>query len=211
MPLHLNSSTPKGPQCPKKAHPNAPCLRVPKEKPLPVPSRLSQTFTTILLDPTLAFLPLHPETRSQQTNCTNTPNSCPGSPSTDVCTRTSPVFPLHSHFHWPLLHTHSCTPPTSHLPTLFPSTAHCLPSTGQLLSPTLNPTSTGYSLDLCACSVAKLHLTVFNPMDCSLPGSSVLGISQARVLDWVAISFFRGSFQPREPAVSCTGRWALYH
>ena len=34
-------------------------------------------------------------------------------------------------------------------------------------------------------------------MDCSLPGSSVHGIFQARILDWVAISFFRGSSQPR--------------
>ena len=34
-------------------------------------------------------------------------------------------------------------------------------------------------------------------MDCSLPGSSVHGISQARILEWVAISFSRGSLQPR--------------
>ena len=31
-----------------------------------------------------------------------------------------------------------------------------------------------------------------DPMDCSLPGSSVLGIVQARILEWVAISFSRG-------------------
>ena len=35
-------------------------------------------------------------------------------------------------------------------------------------------------------------------MDCSLPGSSVWGIFQARVLEWVAISFSRGSSQPRD-------------
>ena len=39
--------------------------------------------------------------------------------------------------------------------------------------------------------------TLCDPMDCSLPGSSVLGIFQARVLEWVAISFSWGSFQPR--------------
>ena len=40
-------------------------------------------------------------------------------------------------------------------------------------------------------------------MDCSLPGSSVLGISHARI-QWVAISFFRESFQPRDwTHVSC--------
>ena len=36
-----------------------------------------------------------------------------------------------------------------------------------------------------------------NPMDCSLSGSSVRGIFQARVLEWIAISFSRGSSQPR--------------
>ena len=36
-----------------------------------------------------------------------------------------------------------------------------------------------------------------NPIDCSLPGSSVHGILQARILEWVAISFSRGSSRPR--------------
>ena len=36
--------------------------------------------------------------------------------------------------------------------------------------------------------------SVSNPMDCSLPDSSVCGISQARILGWVAIPFSRGSF-----------------
>ena len=36
-------------------------------------------------------------------------------------------------------------------------------------------------------------------MDCSLPGSSVHGILQARILEWVAFPFFRGSSQPRSP------------
>ena len=41
-------------------------------------------------------------------------------------------------------------------------------------------------------------------MDCSLPSSSVHGISQARILEWVAISFSRGSFWPRDwTQVSC--------
>ena len=46
--------------------------------------------------------------------------------------------------------------------------------------------------------IAQSHLTVCNPMDCSLPGSSVHGILQARVLEWVAFSFCRGSSQPRD-------------
>ena len=46
--------------------------------------------------------------------------------------------------------------------------------------------------------VAQSCPTLCNPMDCSLSGSSVHGILQARILEWVAISFFRGSSQPRE-------------
>ena len=50
--------------------------------------------------------------------------------------------------------------------------------------------------------------TPCDPMDCSLPGSSVHGILQARILEWVAISFSRGSFWSRDricvPWGSCT-------
>ena len=41
-------------------------------------------------------------------------------------------------------------------------------------------------------------IVVCNPMDCSLPGSSVHGILQARILEWIAIPFSRGSSQPRD-------------
>ena len=48
-------------------------------------------------------------------------------------------------------------------------------------------------------------------MDCSLPFSSVHGILQARILDWVVISSSRGSSQPRaQTRVSCIGRQILY-
>ena len=40
--------------------------------------------------------------------------------------------------------------------------------------------------------------TLCDLMDCSLPGSSVSGISQARILEWVAMPSFRGSFWPRD-------------
>ena len=40
-------------------------------------------------------------------------------------------------------------------------------------------------------------LTLCNPMDCSPPGSSVLGILQTRILEWAAMPFSRGSYQPR--------------
>ena len=53
--------------------------------------------------------------------------------------------------------------------------------------------------------VAQLCPILCNPMDCSPPGSSVLGIFQARILEWVAISFSRESSQPRDwTQVSCT-------
>ena len=49
-------------------------------------------------------------------------------------------------------------------------------------------------------------------MDCGPPGSSVHEISQARMLEWVALSFSRGFSQPRDQIyVSCIGRWVLYH
>ena len=57
----------------------------------------------------------------------------------------------------------------------------------------------------------QFHLTLCNPMDCSPPGSSVHGNFQARILEWVAISFFRGSSQTRVIYTSCLGRQILYH
>ena len=57
--------------------------------------------------------------------------------------------------------------------------------------------------------------TLCNPMDCSLPGSSVHGILQARILQWVTMLSSRRSFQPRDQTtvsyVSFTGKWDLYH
>ena len=62
---------------------------------------------------------------------------------------------------------------------------------------------------------AKLYLTLCNPMDSSLPGSSVHGISQARILEWVAISFSQRSSRPRDQThvsyVFCIGKQVLYH
>ena len=64
----------------------------------------------------------------------------------------------------------------------------------------------------CACSITQSCPTLCSPMDWSLPGSTAHGISQARILEWVAISFFRGSSWPRDQThVSWIGRWILYH
>ena len=52
--------------------------------------------------------------------------------------------------------------------------------------------------------VAQSCPTLCDPMDCSLPGSTVHGIFQAIVLEWIAISFSKGSSQPRDRTrVSC--------
>ena len=68
---------------------------------------------------------------------------------------------------------------------------------------------------VCVYVCAQLCPTFCDPMDCSLPGFSVHGISQARILEWVAISFSRGSSWPRDWTcmswVLSLGRWILYH
>ena len=62
-------------------------------------------------------------------------------------------------------------------------------------------------------------LALCDPMECSLPGSSVHGILQVRILEWVAISFLRGSSSPKYPThvfcVSCMAgdffiHWAIW-
>ena len=54
-------------------------------------------------------------------------------------------------------------------------------------------------------SVAQSCLTLCDPTDGSPPGSSVHGILQARILEWVVVPFARGSCQPRDRTlVSCT-------
>ena len=63
--------------------------------------------------------------------------------------------------------------------------------------------------ECCCCLVAKSRPTLCDPIDCSLPGSSVHGISQARILEWVAISFSRGTSRLRD--WTHISRQILYH
>ena len=52
--------------------------------------------------------------------------------------------------------------------------------------------------------VVQSYLTLYDPMDCSPTGSSVHGILQARIIEWAAIPFSKGSSQPRDQTwVSC--------
>ena len=57
-------------------------------------------------------------------------------------------------------------------------------------------------LRVCCCFVAKACPALGDPMDWGLPGFSVHGIFQARILEWVAISFSRGSSNPGIEPVS---------
>ena len=64
-------------------------------------------------------------------------------------------------------------------------------------------------------SVTQSCSTLCDSIDCSPPGSSVHGIFQASILEWVAISYSRGSTRPRDwthiSCVFCIGRQILYH
>ena len=64
---------------------------------------------------------------------------------------------------------------------------------------------------VCVCTAQSLQLcpTLCNPVDCSPPGSSVHGIMQARIQEWVAIPFSRGSSWPRDwiPVSCIAGRF----
>ena len=115
------------------------------------------------------------------------------------------------------LHLSSCwsdssSPTQTHLSCLIPS-SHPLMAR---VPPRLGTMShklfcNGDCLLVCCCCcylIIKLGLTLCDPMDCSLPGSSVHGLCQARILEWVAIFFSRGSFNPRDQtSVSCLAGW----
>ena len=64
--------------------------------------------------------------------------------------------------------------------------------------------SCSFSKYCCCCSVTKSYLTLCNHMDCSLPGSSVHRVLQARILEWDAISVSRESSWTRDQTcISC--------
>ena len=66
--------------------------------------------------------------------------------------------------------------------------------------------------DVVYCLVAKLCLILCDLLDCNPPGFSVHGISQARILEWVTISFSRRSFDPgiKPTSPALAGRY-FYH
>ena len=74
------------------------------------------------------------------------------------------------------------------------NTFSVFPSQYCMLPPCLFNLNAEYSILL----IAQSCLTLCTPMDCSTPGSSVHGIFQARMPEWVSISFSRGSSWPRD-------------
>ena len=70
------------------------------------------------------------------------------------------------------------------------------------------------SLHLCLCTVTQLHPTLCNPVDCNPLPFSFHGSFQTRILEWVAISYSRGSSwfrdQTHVSCISCIGRQILY-
>ena len=79
------------------------------------------------------------------------------------------------------------------------------------LGPLARHSTSGPSFAVCCSLVTKLCLTLCDPTDCSWTGSSVCGIFQARIQEWVAISFSRRSSQqpgikPASPALEPPGK-----
>ena len=66
---------------------------------------------------------------------------------------------------------------------------------------------------VCVCAQSLSFFQLCDPIDCGLPGSSVHGIFQARILEWVASFYTRGSSRPRDRRcvsyISGIGRWIL--
>ena len=80
---------------------------------------------------------------------------------------------------------------------------HCLPlptwrATPREMAPESGKVVPIFMSVLCVCVLNRFsHVWLCNPLDCSPPGSSVHGILQARILEWVAVPSSRGSSQPR--------------
>ena len=83
------------------------------------------------------------------------------------------------------------------------------------LQPCIYLTGCSMSLGGACMPHQALVLSRCDPMDCSPPGTSVCGILQARILEWVAMPSSRRSSRPRDRThvslVSCISRWVLYH
>ena len=102
------------------------------------------------------------------------------------------------------------TAASSPLPVSGPTRAH-----NSLTHHSAPPFHVSALIILICCVCAQSQPTLCGHMDLSPPGSSARGIFQARVLQWVAMSYSKVSSQPRDQScvscVSCIGRQILYH
>ena len=91
---------------------------------------------------------------------------------------------------------------------------HLPPTSEHIYSQSVDKADT-WGVCVCVCPLTQSCPTLCDPIDCSQWGSSVHEIFQARILEWVAISFSSGTPQPRDQICdsyfSCIGRWILYH
>ena len=88
---------------------------------------------------------------------------------------------------------------TNHSPvprTAFTENSYLAPNVSSV--PVWQPCEPSITCVLCCAQLLQLCLTLCSPLDYSPPGSSVHGILQARMLEWVAMPFSRGSSQPRD-------------
>ena len=114
-------------------------------------------------------------------------------PLSDHC---APVFPAHP----------TPTPPGIFIHRWCP----CLRGCQKEISRSLSDSNVS-KVAILMCVRAQLCPTLCDPMDCSPPRSSVHGISQARILEWVAIPLSRRNSWPKDQTcIFCIGRWILY-
>ena len=91
-----------------------------------------------------------------------------------------------------------------------------LHSLGQVALPfSRHPSSPSFTVPTVPSLCLLSHVQLCGPQDCSLPDSSVHGILQASILEWIAFSSSRESSPPRDrtqvSCLSCIGRQILYH
>ena len=101
-----------------------------------------------------------------------------------------------------------------HCPRLCPSSPYLSLDRWGCLAPPMKPAQVTPLLTLhcvCACVCAQSCLTLCSPMDCSPQGSSVHGVFQASILEWVATFYSRPKDGTCISYVSCIGRWVLYY
>ena len=116
--------------------------------------------------------------------------------STTICPKANPPMPA---------------PPQAQCPQSTPAWHFCRSQVHGPHSQFLSLTNSRHNPSVLRAKLLQSCLTLCGPMDCSLPGSSVHGILQARILEWVVMPSSRGSSQPRDRTLvfSCLLHWQM--